>query len=542
MGSEELLLESGKSSELSAVLHTISESEINGEPKFPPNVCRELGKMVVCRTYATPIMELCHLIVCAHDLSPQKGRYEFLFWDSGAAHSTNFRQYCHCALQSYDGGRLTIDTNGLQIQYSDGGFAIQFSRMPVLSAMMEFLLTALGYCDIDDIFQTMLVGDLSRKSVSEAANALSRLVYAYLREHLPTAQSQRKFRKILAFCADDVDGIDDPMILEFWQEASVDEDKGADFKTFDSVLSTFIRAIQAVESARSLMALNYAGTIGSNREAGEIDPDILSETLDSVSETISPLMQLSSPPVDQVKFLNKQETSHLENLLGAGELALRLPLSILRANIFTKTQARLTQALRKQQGPLQLKEIIAQGPEETYQDRQITYQNLSHHIERSIYASLHALALARSHETISVMLKLDPRIDFSPLSEHLGLDTTPDQDNVVQLHSRRIADHFIELVQKSENVGQDIAQLMQNAQKAYSGLSRKGFKDDVSQSPDLVQAFSLGAALLLDVARDIEAFLERLDQINLSEGNWQKQFSHDLAVFCGQFDKIYARG
>ncbi|WP_419799214.1 MAG: hypothetical protein ACNI26_05995 [Terasakiella sp.] len=542
MGSEELLLESGKSSELSAVLHTISESEANGEPKFSPNVCRELGKIVVCRTYATPIMELCHLIVCAHDLSPQKNRYEFLFWDSGAAHSSNFRHYCHSTLQNDNSDRLTIDTNGLQIQYNDGGFAIQFSRMPVLSALMEFLLTALGYCDIDDIFQTMLNGALNRKSVSEAANALSRLVYAYLREHLPTAQSQRKFRKILAFCEDDVDAIDDSMILNFWQEASIDEDKGVDFKTFDSVLSTFIRAIQAVESARSLMALNYAGTIGSEREAGEIDPDILSETLDSVSETISPLMQLGSPPVDRVKFLNKQECAHLENLLGAGELALRLPLSILRANIFTKSQAKLTQALRRQQNARQLKEIIAQGPEETYQDRQITYQNLRNHIERSVYASLHALALARSHETISIMLRLNPNIDMSPLSQHLGLDTTTDQDNVVHLHSKRIADHFIELVQNSENVGQDIAQLMQNAQTAYSGLSRKGFKDDLSQSPDLVQAFSLGASLLLDVARDIEAFLERLDQIRLAEGNWQKQFSHDLAVFCGQFDKIYARG
>ncbi|WP_417831367.1 hypothetical protein [Terasakiella sp.] len=542
MGSEELLLESGKSSELSAVLHTISESEINGEPKFSPIVCRELGKMVVCRTYATPIMELCHLIVCAHDLSPQKNRYEFLFWDSGAAHSSNFRHYCHSTLQNDNSDHLTIDSNGLQIQYNDGGFAIQFSRMPVLSALMEFLLTALGYCDIDDIFQTMLSGELSRKSVSEAANTLSRLVYAYLREHLPTAQSQRKFRKILAFCEDDVDAIDDSLILNFWQEASVDEDKGVDFKTFDSVLSTFIRAIQAVESARNLMALNYAATIGSEREAGEIDPDLLSETLDSVSETISPLLQLSSPPLDQVKFLNKQESAHLENLLGAGELALRLPLSILRANVFTKPQAKLTQALRRQEKVHHLKEIIAQGPEETYQDRQITYQNLRNHIERSIYASLHALALARSHETISVMLKLDPNIDFSPLSQHLGLEVTPDQGNVVQLHSRRVADHFIELVQKSENVGQDIAQLMQNAQKAYSGLSRKGFKDEVSQSPDLVQAFSLGAALLLDVARDIEAFLERLDQIRLAEGNWQKQFSHDLGIFCGQFDKIYAKG
>ncbi|MDV7339128.1 hypothetical protein RYZ26_05965 [Terasakiella sp. A23] len=537
MGSEELLLEAGKSSELTAVLHTMAETEADGEPKFSPMICREIGKIIVCRTYATPLLELCHLIVAASELSFQKGRYEFLFWDTGVARTSAFLAYCDQAASTYDGDLVSLDSTGITMAYGDSEFSVQYSRMPVLSALMEFLLTALGYSDIDDLLQNLLKGDISRKSVSECANGLSRLLYAYLKEHLPTAQSQRKFRKILAYCDDDVEAIDDAMILNFWQEVSVDQEKGIDFKTFDSVFLTMIRVIQAVEHAHDLAAMRHAGSIGADREAGEIDPDILSETLESVQETITPLITLNSAPFNQVKFLNKQETAHLESLLNAGELALRLPLSILRSNIFTKPQSRLTQALRKQMAKHDLDLIIQEGPSETYQDRQLTYQDLIAHIQRSVYACLHMLAAAKAKEAIPVMMKLDPGIDFSPLAQLLPHEHTG--DNVVPLHSPKVADQFMDILHDPEKVGSDVADLMNNAQKAHAGLARKGFKEDASDNPDLTKALSEGSEILLEISQDIDAFLERLDNLPLAGGGWQSQFSYDRTIFCGQFDKIY---
>jgi len=538
MGSEELLLEAGKSGELTAVLQTLSETEYDGEPKFSPMICREIGKLIVCRTYATPVLELCNLIVMAAELSSQHARYEYLFWDSGIAKTSSFHSYCDYAAQDYDGARLKVEKNALTLTYDNGeAFSVQFSRMPVLSALLEFMLTALGYSDIDDAIQDLLAGSLTKKIISECANGLSRLIYSYLREHLPTAQSQRKFRKTLAYCEDDVDAIDDAMILNFWQEASLETDKGIDFKTFDTVLLTFIRAIQAVEAARDLASLRRAGSIGSDREAGEIDPDTLSETLESVDETITPLLLLSSTPLNLVKFLNKQECTHLECLLNAGELALRLPLSILRSNIFTKSQSRLTQALRRHATSNDLNDIISQGPEETYQERQVTYQGLRQHLERSVYASLHALAKARLKEVIPILLKLKPGIDFAPIAQHLVQHN--EDDNVITLHHNNIADRFIEIMHDADIVGDELAEVMTHAQIAHTGLSRKGFKEDLSQNSELASAFSQGADLLLDISRDIDAFLERLDNLPLAGGGWQSQYSFDRTVFSGQFDKIY---
>lgn len=536
MGSEELLLEAGKSGELTAVLHTLSETDVDGESKFSPMICREIGKLIVCRTYATPVLELCHLIVAAGEISAVPGRYEMFFWDTGVARTSSFHSYCDQAFLGYSGSLLEVTPSGVTLNYEDGPFTVQFSRMPVLSALLEVMLTALGYADIDEALQVMLGGGQSKKSVSQCANGLSRLIYSYLREHLPTAQSQRKFRKVLAFCEDDVDGIDDALILNFWQEASLEIEKGVDFKTFDSVLLTFVRAIQAVEAARDLSAMRYAGSIGSDREAGEIDPDTLSETLDSVNETVSPLFKLTSSPLNMVKFLNKQECAHLEMLLHSGVQALRLPLSVMRSDVFTKPQARLTQALRRKANEDDLTAIIFDGPSETYQERQSEYLNLRQHLERSVYASLHALLQARSKNLIPLLLKLNPHVDFTPLAQHLIAED--DNDNVINLHQGSIADRFIELMHDPETVGEELAEIMENAQIAHAGNARKGFKEDPSD-PDLILAFHEGAVLLIDIARDIDAFLERLENLNLAGGGWQSQFSYDRTVFCGQFSKIY---
>ncbi|WP_135076283.1 hypothetical protein [Terasakiella sp. SH-1] len=539
MGSEELLLEAGKSNELSAVLHTMAECEIDGEMKFSPMVCREIGKLIVCRNYASALLELSHLIVAASDLSIETGRYEFFFWDSGPAQSSHFQHYCCQAEAENTCEQVSLSPKGLTISYPDGEFSIQYSRMPVLSALFEFLLTALGYSDIDEILQDLLCqAPPTKKAVSDAANNLSRLLYAYLRTHLPPAQSQRKFRKILAYCENDVENIDDTMILNFWQEASLNPEKGVDFKTFDSVLLTFIRVIQAIESARDLSALHNAGAIGHDHEAGEINPDLLSQTIDSVQETLSPLLQLTSSPLNQVKFLNKQEQADLEGLLSAGTLALRLPLSILRSDIFSGSQARLTQALRRHVGTSELQNLIDEGPDETYQDRQMTYQSLRQHLERSVYASLHALATARHKDAVNVMLKLEPDIDFSSLAQHL-IDEKEKDTNVVTLHTNAITDRFMSILHDPQAVGPKVAEMMSTSEIAYKKLSRKGFKEDVHEHPELCIAFAQGADLLLDIARDIDAFLERLDCMALAGGGWQSQFSYDRTLFNGQFSKIY---
>lgn len=535
MGSEELLLEASKSAELCAALHSVAEAEINGENKYSALVCREISKIIVCRTYATPVLELCHLIVAAAETGTPKGRYEYFFWDSGVATTGSFKGYSHRVMDQYEGSFVQYHQTGLTLDYPNAPFVIHFSRMPVLSALLEFLLSALGYCDIDEPLQKMLQNP-TQKSVSACASTLSKTLYGYLKDHLPTAQSQRKFRKILDHCHNDVSLIDDSFILDFWKSASVDDDKNTDFKTFASAFQASVRIIQAIDAAQDLNALNHTIPIGSEREQGEIDPDLLSQTLETIQEPVSTLEHLNTRPLDQVKFLNKQETGCLETLLDAGKVAPHLALSVLRSDTFKTAQARLTQALRRHAPLEELRAIIAEGPAETYSQRQQSYTNLIQHIDRVNLASLHALSAVRSQTTIELMLQLRPDLDYTRLTPHFH---ETEADNLVQLHTEQITRKFLDILHDPDSVGSDISDLLKEAQKSYAGLSRKGFKEDPATNPDLTEAFSKGATLLHGLSKDLQNFLEKSNAATQGDHFWESCFKDDCIEFQNQFSKIY---
>ena len=82
ISAEELVIEEGKSGELTAAFQIIRETTINDVPKFGQKTCREVARVVACRTYAPALLELCHLIVAASATDRISGRYENFFWDS----------------------------------------------------------------------------------------------------------------------------------------------------------------------------------------------------------------------------------------------------------------------------------------------------------------------------------------------------------------------------------------------------------------------------------------------------------------------------
>ena len=68
-----LNLEEGKSDALREALACLAEaSAADGGPRYTDRVIRQLARVVVCRTYARPILELSHLLVAA---SARDGRY-----------------------------------------------------------------------------------------------------------------------------------------------------------------------------------------------------------------------------------------------------------------------------------------------------------------------------------------------------------------------------------------------------------------------------------------------------------------------------------
>lgn len=545
---ESLVLDAGKSPELVAALSLVMEADVNGEPKFTPRDCRELTKVITCRTYGKPMLELCHLVRIA-DAWAQGAGYELFFWGGGPARANVFRAQAMTAGETFGGDTpgFTVTETGVEARYPDGQFTVTFGRMPFLSALLYFLGEALGYDFVDQSLRPLLEPDAMAETVSNQANALSASLYDYLKDHLPAVQTQRKFRRLIGFMEDQkgadftLDDIDDESIITFWEGVSGDrEDDGADFKTYLAAFKAFIRLSQVLEHARDLRALDQADSIGSNWEAGEVDPDRLSELLEEVDEELNPLLALQEGPPEQIKFLNKKEFEALETLFESGRTGLGLPLSVMRCGTFGRGQGRITQALRRKAARKELGQLIRDCAALTYIEMGDELIGLTERLERTLLASLHALLQQRDPEALSLMLVLAPEADLSPMKE-LIREMTEDDDggNVVAFPNGEVADAVIDAAGDAARVGEDVASLTARAAEAFNSLSRKGFGRNEAQDPDFRDGFSEGARLLVQVFRHVKGFTYRSETIDLPAGGWVPQFDADRPRFTRQFQVLY---
>lgn len=543
---EQVLLEASKSPELAAALQTVGDAEIGRVAKFPLRACRDLARVVVCRNYGPAVLELCHLIVAAEACGREPQRYEDFFWDSGPATAAGFRAYLNRGSARGRPGRdtLTVTGAGVEIAYPDGGFAITYARMPFLSALMEFLITAIGYAELDDLCRSLFTAGPTKARVSASANALSKKIYGYLTHHLTSAQSQRKFVCLVAFLKARGHGdfgpeaIDDAAVLEFWLTRTESEAaRNADFKMFLSAFRAFVRLRQALEEARDLEALSGPRSIGSDREAGEVDPAQVQHLVETVQEADNPLAALARPPASGVKFLTKTEAAALDLLVDCGKAAWALPLSLLRCEAFGPSQARISQALRRKTGRAALRALIRDGAGQSYLDRQAGFRHLAGHLERVLLAALHALVRARRSEALTLVMELGPEIDLQPLAKVLV--TSGADGKVVPLQGAAFRERLMDALEDPEASGPQLAALMAQAGKAFRSLTRQGFREADVARPDGIEGVAAGTQAVIGLKRHLEDFRQALRRTRLAAGDWERQFETDRETFRAQFVILY---
>ena len=535
---QSLLIEEGKSDELIAALRCVAETTVNGNAKFSPKICRELARVIACRSYASAVLETCHLVVFA-SVCDAGGRYEPLFWDSGPARPGAFKAFVEAAVPLAPS--IRADPTGVAIDYGDGAFTVTFGRMAFLSAMVDFLMTALGYTDMDDLLEPLTGGFVpDRAVVTETANAVSRRIYDYLKTCLPTAQAQRKTRHMVDFLKHRLQGrigpedIDDTVVLDFWLEASTGGGETADFKAYRTVFRMAARLGDALGHALERQRMDNPRSIGSDRQAGEVDPGEILDAVTELDEQPDVLELLEEPPAAGVKFLNGRETDVLEGLLTGCRPARTLALSVLRNAVFGKAQARLTNHLRSKPDVKTLGRFIDESAVTDYAGQVDDYETLRGHLERVLLAALFALVRMRRATAIDLLLGLYPDLDLKHLAQEL---TGPGVlgGNVVPLRGQTPTERFLDMLNVTERLDGELARIMGEARTAFRALTRKGFNDSDLEDEAIGNGFAAGAPALLTARRDVAAFLD----VRISGIDWRAAFADDSETFRRQFHVLY---
>ena len=521
------LIRAAQSDELRETFRQLAEIAGPEGPRFPRRVLMDLAARIVGRAYEPMLLELCHLVRAAR-LAGGRGTtgagggagFEWLFWGVEPARAGAFRaafsdsvphESSHRSFAREDpqpalrGDELIAGDEAVTLIYPDGRFEVRYGRMASLAAMTELLVSTLGYRALVDVSSPLSAPALRRSAVSRAAGDLARRLYEWLADHLPAAQAQRKFRAMTEFLEEvrgpdfTDDDIDDEAVLRFWlrhagaREGGGNDGRSAaagqdDFRGFRTTFLAFVALLRVLEAGGALGRFERRIPIGPDAEAGEIDPAAEWQAVDIGGEEEDPLSLLQEEPAAAVKVLNRRERALLALPVRQSEGVRRLPCSYLRAECFGPVQNRLSQALRRRAGVVELAVLAGTGPDPAYRGHIEALEKVATHLMRAARACLYVLHRARAG--------------------HEG-----DDDSPATLDFR----------------------LLGEARRAFEGLNRAGFERSAPNDPHLASAH---AAL----AERLPALVERLGGvlgIFASPQRWTDAEAEDRPVFAGAFTRLY---
>ncbi|MBO6519800.1 MAG: hypothetical protein JJ900_02825 [Rhodospirillales bacterium] len=524
---ENLNLEEGKSEVLRAVLAGIMESSASdGGPRYSERVCRALARIIVCRSYAKPMLELSHLLAIA---SARDGRYEEVFWGVDRASTGEFRR----AFKLFQGIRpdVRVSSNGVRRGHGADVFEISYRRMPLLAALLEFMIMTVGYPAVETMTAGLRQGELADENVLEAARAMQRSLYGYLKDHLPPVQRQRREHHFLGYAdahagnRSGADVINDDVVMAYWRSYAASED--VDAKTFRSVYDTARRLVVALDAAADRFAGAYARSIGTDLEAGEVDPADVDAVVAAIDADTGPLDQVLETCGDTVKFINVGEADVLNELPLGDSTARRLPVSVLRNAVFGAVQLRISTALRRGVAPV----IEIPDPAKGYYTEKLTaYAAIVAGTERLAMAALWSLFEAGRAEAVDLALALAPDLDWGQLAR----SAAEDADNVVSLDRAGALRQFFAVVPDAR--GDELAALLADARRTWRGVNRAGFRDgDGEQAVDVIaEATPWVLRLISSVRRTLDRDLGQID--------WSGHEHADATSFAEMFGNLYDQG
>ncbi|MYE58392.1 MAG: hypothetical protein F4X35_02230 [Alphaproteobacteria bacterium] len=522
------LIRAAQSGELREAFRQLAEIEGPQGPKFPHRVLLGLAARIVGRAHEPMLLELCHLVRAAvlgganareyGSPKPAGTGFEWLFWGVEKAQASAFRRAFSpvpgrpdrppAAPREASGAavpdQLHVGRQSVTVTYPDGRFEVRYGRMVDLAAMMELLVTVLGYRALVTALEPVAAPVVGRQDVSAAARELARTLYAWLGDHLPAAQAQRKFHAMIAsleatkgpdFSGED---IDDETVLHFWLRHVVPGEPGAataDFRGYRTTFLAFLTLARVLEAGSGISRFEHAAPVGTDFEAGEIEP-VDGPGMPGAAEK-DPLARLEEEPAAALKALNRREVALVRLPVTESEGVRRLPRSYLRAECFGRVQNRISQALRSKAGPAELTNAVAAAPEPGYPAQVEALEQAEAHLRRVAKACLYVLH----------------RIAHGNRGQAGGADDREcDEGAPLQIDFR----------------------LLGEARKAFEGLNRAGFGRAALSDPRLAPAYRAVAESLPSVAERLRAVLRAFQ-----DTDWEAAEVDDRPIFSAAFARLY---
>lgn len=407
----------GVSDTLRSIFEGLSQAQGHYGPKYLDKDIHKVRQYVCCRNYSKATLELvylCWAVVNAYPAKRHLTAIEAFFWLDEAYTPARFRQAFKANWQGSQGS-VTSHDDFLSLQIGNKHFSIAPSRGGVLAVMMEFIVT------IDPSLVLSLqhaLSTASHKDIEQLASKIQATIYQYLKQHLPEAQVQTRFRYFETWLNQQkiaLNNLDDQSILAFWQTASAD-DSAQSYVLYATALFDVLDAMTAMETVKSQQAIAFAQSFGSDSEANEFNPEkrVASELDDEKGEMLHTLLfadntdsLLPKTLCQAPKCLTQEEAASLHPLATYQVYLSRFTHAFMRLQVFAKWQSVLVQAKRK--SPAALQQKLHDAPQQGYAMYQLEIESIYHAIQYSQDCLLAVLVeLEPEFACLEILHKLPP--------------------------------------------------------------------------------------------------------------------------------------
>jgi hypothetical protein len=487
--------------------------------KYHGKDVEQISQNIVCRNYGSVCYELSFLCwaVVNHPQYTSCSPLLSFFWLEENIQPKRFRQAFSQPIQTAS-GQTFMGEDYLQLTIGDIEFAISPTRVGVLAVMLE-LIASIEPAQLSSI-ETLLL-DADTKAIKRLSSNFQKLIYSYLKEHMPEASTQDRFRAISRWLKQHnltAQKLTDQYVLDFWLNPPAQPS----YIKYSTVLDDLLDAITAIEVVENTFNAEYALSLGSNSEQGEVDADWVQTTVFEQADNVSDLSWLCQSP----KFLTLTQYQPMSPLLSHGKFARQLPLSFLRLAIFGGWQSVLVQAKRKSTQVLADK--LQQFPNRHYQDYVAELNDSESQCKQVQQVIAHIFYSLNNPLFVGIMLKQMPT----------------DLQQTLKIWMRA---QITEPTESQETLFLHIQQwLPQHAKAQYwlneaANIFKNNNKDGFKKLPSVTELdiYQDGSEALDHCQALVARYLLVITKLNHENAQLADIYRSDLCIFSNRFNQIY---
>ncbi|WP_299071477.1 hypothetical protein [uncultured Paraglaciecola sp.] len=524
----------GVSDTLRSIFDGLRQAEgINGL-KYISRDVNLIQQYVSCRNYAKACLELVYLNWAVVNAYPNKRvgtPIERFFWLDEAYTPKRVRA---AFAEPWSSGENSVKVTPevIHLQLAHHQFDISPVRVSTLAVLMEFVLA------VDPSFIGLFDKELraaNQTQVDQIAKKLQQAIYRFLKEHLPEAQMQNRFRYFENWMKNQQitpDDVNDQHILDFWQQAS-DDPHAESYVLYATALFDVFDAMSAMDVVETQSQILYAKSLGANAENQELDLERLfseepsqgvqweqhiQDTVFSDSKPITDVKQLCLAP----KCLTQQEADRLQPLMSYSAYSQRFLRSFLRLQVFAKWQAVLVQAKRKSVARLQDK--LTQIPENAYATYLEDVVDCSNSIQQALLCICHVMSELQPETACSEYLDAIEPKQIPPIGQ-----------KILELKQQKLGWNAIFSALNLQFPA--FRQQREKTEKAFKKNNKSGFKnlDELLDEDEYYHAQQNLHAAKASIAEHIH-LIQQLDEQTTS---LKQIFASDVCIFTSRFNSFY---